>query len=131
MNVDHEDTLDFLASEKYFDANEHETKRMELDYEEVQACLGFAPIVVIKKTFAKMTQYARNIIRLPFRTHLKSRFPALNVQRRNKPVVTDTSWADEPAIDDGSMVAQVFVGRKMYVTYVYGLQNQCRVRRHP
>ena len=30
LNVlDHEDTLDFLASEKYFDANEHETKRME------------------------------------------------------------------------------------------------------
>ena len=27
LNVlDHEDTLDFLASEKYFDANEHETK---------------------------------------------------------------------------------------------------------
>ena len=30
LNVlDHEDTLDFLASETYFDANEHETKRME------------------------------------------------------------------------------------------------------
>ena len=53
LNVlDHEDTLDFLASEKYFDANEHETKRMEPEYEKVQACLGFAPIEVIKKTFA-------------------------------------------------------------------------------
>ena len=41
LNVlDHEDTLDFLASEKYFDANEHETKRMEPDYENVQACLA-------------------------------------------------------------------------------------------
>ena len=41
LNVlNHEDTLDFLASEKYFDANEHETKRMEPDYENVQACLA-------------------------------------------------------------------------------------------
>ena len=40
--------MDFLASEKYFDANKHETKRMEPDYEKVQACLGFAPIEVIK-----------------------------------------------------------------------------------
>ena len=113
LNVlDHEDTLDFLASEKYFHVIEHETKRMEPDYEKVQACLGFAPIEVIKKTFAKTTQFARNIIRLPFRTHLKSRFPALNVRRRNKPVATDTVWADEPAIDDGSTAAQVFVGRK-------------------
>ena len=31
--LNHEDTLDFLASEKYFDANEHETKLMEPDYE--------------------------------------------------------------------------------------------------
>ena len=56
-DLDHEDTLDFLASEKYFDANEHETKRMEPDYEKVQSCLGFAPIEVIKKTFAKMTLF--------------------------------------------------------------------------
>ena len=77
----------------------------------MHACLGFAPIEVIKKTFAKMTQYARNIACLPFRTHLKSRFPALNVRRRNKPVATDTVWADEPDIDDGSTVVQVFVGR--------------------
>ena len=72
---------------------------MDPDYENVQACLGFAPIEVIKKTFAKTTQYARNIIRLPFRTHLKSRFPALNVRHRNELVATDTVWADEPAID--------------------------------
>ena len=40
--LDHEDTLDFLASEKFFDAHEHETKRMEPDYTEVQVCLGYA-----------------------------------------------------------------------------------------
>ena len=83
----------------------------------MQACLGFAPIEGIKKMFAK-TAHARNIVCLPFRTHLKSRFPALNVRRRNEPVATDTVWADEPAIDDGSTAAQIFVGRTMYVTDV-------------
>ena len=35
----------------------------------------------------------------------------------------DTVWADEPAIDDGSMVAQVFISRKTYVTDVYGCKT--------
>ena len=56
--LNHEDMLDFLASEKFFDAHEHETKRMEPDYAKVQACLGYAPIKVIKKTFEKTTQFA-------------------------------------------------------------------------
>ena len=72
--LDHEDTLDFLASEKFFDAHEHETKRMEPDYAKVQACLGYVPIEVIKKTFEKTMQFAQNIVCLPFRTPLKSRF---------------------------------------------------------
>ena len=35
-------------------------------------------------------------------------------------MATDTVWADEPAVDDGSMAAQVFVGRNNYATDVYG-----------
>ena len=61
--------------------------------------------------------------RFPFRTHLKSRFPALNVRRRNEPVATDTVWEDEPAIDDGSTVAQVFVDRKTNVSNAYGCKT--------
>jgi hypothetical protein len=121
--LDHEDTLDFLASEKFFDAMEHEVKRKEPDYDKVRPCLGYAPIEVIKQTFAVTTQFARNIVRLPFKNHIKSRFPALNVRRRNEPVATDTVWADEPAIDDGSTAAQVFVGRNTYVTDVYGCKS--------
>jgi hypothetical protein len=36
--------------------------------------------------------------------------PALNVHRRNKPVATDTIYCDVPAIHDGSMCAQIYVG---------------------
>ena len=38
-------------------------------------------------------------------------------------MATDTVWSDEPAIDDGSTAAQVFVGRKTYVTDVYGCKT--------
>ena len=96
---------------------------MEPNYAKVQACLGYAPIEVIKKMFVKTTQLARNITHLPFCTHPKSRFPDLNVRRRNEAVAMDTVWADDPAVDDGSTAAHVFVGRNTYVTDVYGCKT--------
>ena len=52
LNVlDHEDTLDFLASETYFDANEHETKRMEPDYEKVQANVRDSTTLLLNSVF--------------------------------------------------------------------------------
>ena len=48
------------------------------------------------------------------------------MRRRNEPVATDTVWADEPAIDYGSMAAQVFVGRTTYVTDVYGCKTDAK-----
>lgn len=97
--------------------------RHEQDLEAIRPCLGYAPLKVIKFTLENTTQYARNSVRLPFRNHYKSRFPALNVRRRNEPVATDTLWADTPAIGCGSTCAQVFVGRATYVTDVYGCRT--------
>ena len=79
--LDYEDTLDYLASERFFDCQEHKSKRVDPDYKKVQPCLGYAPLEVIKKTFEKTTQFARNTVWLPFRTPFKSRFPALRIQR--------------------------------------------------
>ena len=77
----------------------------------------------IKKTFENTTQYARNFYKLPLRRHFKSRFPALNVKRRNEAVATDTIWADVPAFQDGSKCAQLFVGRESLVTDCYGMKT--------
>ena len=121
--LDHEDTLDYLASERFYDCYNQEVKRVEPDYKRVQKCLGLATIDTIKKTFQATTQFARNVVRLPFKMHLKSRFPANSVPRRNEPVATDTVWSDVPAIDDGSTAAQVFVGRNTYVSDVYGCKT--------
>ena len=54
---------------------------------------------------------------------LKSPFPALNVQRQREPVVTDTFFADVAAVDDGSVAAQLFVGRNSLVTNIYGMKS--------
>jgi hypothetical protein len=93
-------------------------KRKELDYKKLQPCLGFAPIDVTKRTMETTTQFARNIVRLPFRQHFISRFPALNVRRQNKPLATDTVWSDTPVVHNRFIAAQVFVGRLTYVTDV-------------
>jgi hypothetical protein len=50
------------------------------------------------------------------RKHYKSRFPAFNVVRRSEPVATDTIFSEVSAIDDGSLCAQIFVGRHTLVT---------------
>ncbi|MGL4933427.1 MAG: hypothetical protein ACRC4P_08975, partial [Aeromonas sp.] len=120
---DREDTVDLLATEILLENNAQEVGRIGPDYESLRPCLGYAPLEVIKLTFKNTTQYARNSVRLPFRNHYKSRFPALNVKRRNEPVATDTVWADIPAIDNGATAAQVFVGRYTYVTDVYGCRS--------
>ena len=57
--LDHEDTIDYLTSEGYFDAMSQEVKRKEVDYNKLQPCLGYAPIDVIKRTI-ETTQFARN-----------------------------------------------------------------------
>ena len=38
--LDHEDTLDYIASEKFFDCFQHETKQVEPDYKKVQPCMA-------------------------------------------------------------------------------------------
>ena len=58
------------------------------------------------------------------RHHFKSRFPALNVHRRNEPVATDTVFSDTPAIEDGSTMAQFFVGRQSLFCDVYGMKSK-------
>ena len=81
---------------------------------------------MIKKTFAKSTQFFCNMYRLPLRKHFKSHFPAANVGRRTEPVAMDTYFSDTPAIGGAVKMAQVYVGRKTLVTdgYPMNLEKQ-------
>jgi hypothetical protein len=81
---------------------------------------------VIKGTFARTTQMARMPISETLKNlkdFFKSMYPALNVQRRNEPVATDTVYSDTPAIDNGSTSAQLYFGTKSTLTDVYGMKT--------
>ena len=54
--------------------------------------------------------------------HYKSQNPALNVHRRDKPVATDTVFADTPAIDSGCQCAQLFIETESMVTDAYPMK---------
>jgi len=57
------------------------------------------------------------------RKHYKSRFPALNVQRRQEPVATDTIFSKTPAVDSGVTAAQLFIGKHSLVSDIYPLKS--------
>ncbi len=85
---------------------------------------GWQSKEVIKKTFAKTTQYGRIPQGTWLKKHYKSPNPALNVRRREEPVATDTVFSDTPAVDGGETCAQVFVGTQSRVGDVYGMKTE-------
>ena len=92
------------------------TKPTRIDVEKYSKFFPGVPIPMLKKTFKATTQYG-HIGAVPgmtlYKRH-KAPNPALNVARRNEPVATDTVYGPKGvrAIDDGSLAAQLFVGRK-------------------
>merc|ERR1712139_190985 len=53
----------------------------------------------------------------------KSMFPAHNVRRRNEPVATDSFFSDTPAVDDGAVCAQLYIGLKSWYASAYGMKT--------
>ena len=99
------------------------TKSTPPDFESLRPYFGWLPTNIVKLTFNHTTQYARTPISAILKKHYKSPFPALNVHRRDEPVATDTVYSDTPAIDNGSKIAQFFVGTKSMFTSVYGMKT--------
>ena len=118
---DLEDIVDNI--ERKYRVNPHEVSQNDPDFEALRPNFAWAPVDVIKRTFDVTTRWARSVELLPFRKHFKSRFPALNVHRRNEPVATDTIYSDMPAVDNGAMSAQICVGTERLVTDVYGMKS--------
>ena len=84
---------------------------------------GWLSLGTIKQTFERTTQYAR----MPFGTTLKHIFrssnPYFNVRKRKEPVASDIIYADEPAVDNGSTAAVLFVGKDSNVVDAYGIKS--------
>jgi hypothetical protein len=94
------------------------------DYGKLRPLFGWMNIKTIKKTFKQTTHDTRMPNGTILKKHYKSRFPALNVQRRDEPVATDTVYSDTPAIDRGETCAQIFVGTETMVTDDYGMKTE-------
>ena len=89
----------------------------------MQPKFGWLPIDVIRDTFNATTQFYRTPASTNLKKHFRSPYPACNVHRRQEALATDTVYSDTPAIDDGSKVAQIFVGTQSLVTDVYGMKT--------
>ena len=61
---------------------------------------------------------------MPFRKHLKSRYPAANVPRRNEPVAMDYVISDTPAYRSGVTKAAFFEGRESHVMDAYPIRSE-------
>jgi len=59
-----------------------------------------------------------------FKRFYKTPFPALNVARRSKDLLTDIIYSDTPAIDDGLTCATIYSGRLSHVLDVYGMKSE-------
>ena len=59
----------------------------------------------------------------PFCKHFKTRFPAANIHRRNKPVATDTVFSDTPAIPGGHKCAHSSLESRPFVTDCYPMKT--------
>jgi hypothetical protein len=98
------------------------------DYDKLRPLFGWMNTKTIKKTFEQTTQYARMPNGTILKKHYKSPFPALNVQRRDETIATDTVDLDTPAIDGDETCAQIFVGTETMVTDVYGIKTEDNIR---
>jgi hypothetical protein len=95
----------------------------EPDYGQLRPHLGWLPVDAIKKTFEHTTQLACMSMSTILKKRYKSPNPALNVRPCDKPVATNTIYADTPAIDCGITSAQLFIGTKTRTTDVYPIKS--------
>ena len=113
------------VNEHQIQCNNKSIAKKHPNYEALRPFFINASAKVIKRTFEATTQFARKVTNgLQLRRTFRSPFPALNVARRNEPVATDSVFADVPAIDDGSTIAQIYVGQNTLFTDVYPMKTE-------
>ena len=92
-------------------ASLHDSNPAEEDWKSLRPNFGWQSEQVIKNTYQVTSRFGGTIPQHDYlKKHFKSRNPVFNIPRRNEPVATDTIFSDTPAINDGSTMAQFFVG---------------------
>ena len=103
----------------------HDSNPAEEDWKSLRPYFGWQSEQVIKNTYQVTSRFGGTIPQHDYlKKHFKSRNPVFNIPRRNEAVTTDTIFSDTPAINDGSTMAQFFVGRDTFVCDAYGIKTQ-------
>ena len=103
----------------------HDSNPAEEDWKSLRPYFGWQSEQVIKNTYQVTSRFGGTIPQHDYlKKHFKSRNPVFNIPRRNEAVATDTIFSDTPAINDGSTMAQFFVGRDTLVCDAYGIKSQ-------
>ena len=105
----------------------HKSSPAEADWKSLRPYFGCQSELVIQDTYKVTSSFGGILPQHDYlKKHYKSRNPAFNfnIPSRNEPVVTDTAFSDTPAINDGSTMAQVFVGKDTLVCDSYGIKMQ-------
>lgn len=76
-----------------------------------------------EKTIASTTQLGKHIVRLPQRSHLKTRYPQLNCRRLTEKYSTDT-WLAGVKVIDGESCVQMYYGVESTFTDCYGMTRE-------
>ena len=100
----------------------HDSNPAEEDWKSLRPYFGWQSEQV---TYQVTSRFGGTIPQHDYlKKHFKSRNPVFNIPRRNEAVATDTIFSDTPAINDGSTMAQFFVGRDTLVCDAYGIKTQ-------
>ena len=103
----------------------HDSNPAEEDWKSLRPYFGWQSEQVIKNTYKVTSRFGGTIPQHDYlKKHFKSRNPVSDIPRRNEAVATDTIFSDTPAINDGSTMAQFFVGRDTLVCDAYGIKTQ-------
>ena len=104
------------SGECTFHTHLHESNHAEQDWKSFRCYFGWQFEQVIQDTYKVAYRFGGTIPHHDYlKKHFKSRNPVFNIPRRNEPVATDTIFSDTPAINDGSTMAQFFVGKDTLV----------------
>ena len=102
----------------------HDSNPAEEDWKSLRPYFGWQSEQVIKNTYQVTSRFGGTIPQHDYlKKHFKSRNPVFNISKRNEAVATDTIFSDTPGINDGSTMAQFFVGRDTLVCDVYGIKT--------
>ena len=107
-----------------FTANLHQSSTQEHDWNGLRPFFAWTSPSSIKDTFNVTTRHGTASHTQDYiKKHFKSRNPVFNIPRCSEAVATDTIFSDNPAVDDGSTMAQFFCGHDTLVCDAYGTKS--------